>query len=155
MTNPLYKVYEAEGLLPYYFDRETPCDLFRGQSPDELKRKMPIIYPNPGFIRKSGAVRPPDIAVVERDGKKIVLGCLRVRGLHRGVSTFDRPNLALRGFRWYRLPAKSKIHESLAVTQDDYNPGGGNHFTLAPKNDMPLELFLVALGAMESQLVEV
>lgn len=155
MTNTLYKVYEANGLLPYYFDKETPCDLFRGQSPDELKRQMPIIYPNPGFTRKTGSIRPPDVAIVERDGKKIVLGCVTVRGLHRGVSTFDRPNPALRGFKWYKLPVHSKIHESLAVTQDDYNESGGNHFTLAPKNDMPLELFMIALGFMQAQLIEI
>lgn len=154
MTDTLRKVYEAEGLLPYYFDKLTPCDLFRGQRPDEFKKKMPVIYPNPGFIRKDGDARPADVAIVERDGQKIVLGCVSVRGLHRGVSTFDQPNPHLRGFRWFKLPVNSKIHESLAVTQDDYKKIG-NHFTLAPKNDMPLELFLIALGYMEAQLVEV
>ncbi len=153
MPDKLRKIYEAAELLPYYFDKETPCDLFRGQSPDEHKRQMPVIYPNPGFIRKTGVPRPPDVAIVERDGRKVVLGCVTVKGLHRGVSTFDQPNPALRGFKWYKLPAASKIHESLAVTQDDYHVIG-NHFTIAPKNDMPLELFMIALSFMEAQMTQ-
>ncbi len=155
MTNPLKAVYEKHGKIHNYFDESVPCDLFRGQSLNDSKKQLPVIYPNPGFVRKNGEVRPPDVAVIERDGRKIVLGCLSLDGLHRGISTFDRPNPGLRNFKWYKLTKGAKIHDALAITKDNDYTNAPNHYTIAPKNDMPLELFLVALGAMEKNLIEI
>lgn len=155
MSDVLKKLYAERGLLHFYFDDTVPVDLYRGQSTGDAQKGLPVIYPNPGFVRKTGEAREPDVAIVERDGKRIVLGCFSIKGLHRGISTFDRPNPALRNFRWYKLGKGGKIHSALAITQDDDHKDKVNHYTIAPKNDMPLELFLVCLGAMEKDLIEV
>jgi hypothetical protein len=42
----------------------------------------------------------------------------------------------------------------LAITQDSDYPNKPNHFTIAPKDDMPLELFQVWLDALNKQLKE-
>ena len=47
MSEALRRVYEEEGLLKYYFDKDVPRDLFRGQSATEAKKGLPILYPNP------------------------------------------------------------------------------------------------------------
>lgn len=154
MTDELRKLYEDEGLLHRYFDKTVPRDLFRGQSRTEARQGLPVLYPNPGFVRKDGSVRLPDVQVVERDGKRIVVGCRSVHGDYRGVSTFDRKNPALPGFRWFRLAAGTDIPQALAITQDSEFKDRANHHTIAPKDDMTLELFLVWLNALGSTMTE-
>jgi hypothetical protein len=154
MTADLRKVYEAEGLLRYYFDEKVPRDLFRGQSKTETKQGLPILYPNPGFRRSDGQERPPDVLIVEQDGKKIVKGCRTIRGEHRGISTFDGKPPNLRGFKWYKLPKSTDVPEALAITQDTDRKNSPNHFTIAPKDDMPLPLFQVWLNALAAHMTE-
>ncbi len=154
MSEALRRIYEEEGLLKYYFDKDVPRDLFRGQSKTEAKQGLPILYPNPGFTPKGKPPRPPDVEIVEVDGKKFVKGCRTIAGHYRGVSTFDRKNPNLSGFTWYKLPKATPIPEALAITQDSDYPNKANHFTIAPKDDMPLDLFQVWLGALNKQLEE-
>jgi hypothetical protein len=154
MSDDLRKLYEAEGLLRYYFDDKVPCDLFRGQSKTEAKKGLPLLYPNPGFTTKDGREREPDVMIVEQDGKPIVKGCRCTSGHYRGISTFDRKNPTLRGMAWYKLPKATSIPDALAITQDNDRRDAANHFTIAPKDDMPLPLFQVWLNALASHMTE-
>lgn len=154
MTQELRKLYADAGLLHRYFDDKTPRDLFRGRSRTETKQGLPILHPNPGFTRRDGTVRLPDVQIVERNGKKYVSGCRCIHGDYRGVSTFDRKNASLPGFRWFKLPAGSDIPEPLAVTQDSDFKDRPNHFTVAPKDDMTLDLFMVWLNALSAKMSE-
>jgi hypothetical protein len=153
MSDDLKKVYEREGKLQYYFDDVTPRDLYRGQSRTEAKQGLPILHPNPGFTRKDGTVRAPDILIEEVDGRPIVRGCRTTSGSSRGVSTYDRPNPALPGFTWYRLPTGTKIPTALAITQESDLRHRPNHHTIAPKDDMSPGLFQVWLNALNATLV--
>jgi hypothetical protein len=152
VSDELKRIYAAANKPQYYFDDKTPRDLFRGQSSSEAGRGLPVLYPNPGFARRDGSVRLPDVQVVERDGRKIVLGCRCVSGDYRGVSTFDRKNTSLKGFHWHRLPKDTPIPDPLAITQDSDFTDRANHFTVAPKDDMPLELFQVWLNQLAAQM---
>lgn len=155
MSDDLKKIYAAEKLLHRYFDKEVPCDLFRGQQAREAKLGLPIIYPNPGFTKADGSIRPPDILIEERDGIQFVVGCRTIRGKYRGISVFDRANSALRSFKWYKLPAGVKIPEALAITQDDNYSDMPNHYTIAPKDDMPLDLFQAWIKILCDQLIPI
>ena len=152
MSTELRKIYEQAGLLKYYFDEKVPCDLYRGRSRQEEKKNLPILYPNPGFKRADGTVRIADVEIEERDGKQIVKGCRCIHGDYRGVSTFDRPNPNLMGFTWRRLPKGAPVPEALAITQDSDLKDKANHYTVAPKDDMPLELFQVWLNALAKNM---
>ena len=154
MSDDLKNIYRDAGRIAYYFDSIVPCDLFRGQSRTEAKQGQPILYPNPGFERKDGSRRLPDVRIIERNGKKIVLGCRCIHGDYRGVSTFDRKNTALPGFRWFKLPEGKEIPKAVAITQESDFKDRANHFTVAPKDDMPLELFQVWLNTLGSYMAE-
>ena len=154
MSDDLKNIYKEAGHLAYYFDKAVPCDLFRGQSRTESRQGQPVLYPNPGFKRKDGSQRLPDVCIVERDGKKIVLGCRCIHGDYRGVSTFDRKNTALAGFRWFKLSKGTDIPEAIAITQDSNFKDRANHFTIAPKDDMPLDLFQVWLNTLGNHMAE-
>lgn len=152
MTDELRDIYEKAGRRKYFFDERVPRDLFRGQSHTEQKKGLPVLHPNPGFTRKDGSRRLPDVAIVERDGRKVVLGCRCITGDYRGISTFDRANPALRGFDWHKLPKDTQIPEVLAITQDSDYSDRPNHYTVAPKDDMPLDLFQVWLNRLADHM---
>ena len=109
MPDDLRKIYETAGRLQYYFDDKVPCDLFRGQSKTEAKQGLPILYPNPGFKLKDGSDRLPDVMIVVENGKQIVKGCRSTKGDYRGISTFDRKNSKLSGFKWFKLPDRRRF----------------------------------------------
>ncbi len=90
MSDELKKVYENENKLKFYFDKTVPCDLYRGQHDREAKKGLPLIYPNPGFIKADGTVRPADVFIEIVDGMEMVRGCRTTKGNFRGISTFDR-----------------------------------------------------------------
>lgn len=154
MSDALRKIYEQQNRLPYYFDKTVPIDLFRGQSRDEAKKDLPIIYPNPGFVRANGKVRIADVMITTIDGKQFVKGCRTTAGEYRGISTFDKMR-EFPGFKWYKLPAGTKIPEALAITQDSAKPNESNHYTIAPKDDMTLELFQTWLNVLNLALVAI
>lgn len=151
MTDKLKLIYEAENKLRYYFDKTVPVDLYRGQNNKEAKGQFPLLYPNPGFTRADGFVRLPDVLIEIRDGQEIVRGCVATKGHYRGISTFDKKG-RFGGFKWYILPAGTVIPEALAITQDTDYPNEPNHFTIAPKNDMPLALFNAWLKVLNLQM---
>lgn len=151
MSNELRKIYEEKNLLHFYFDQTVPVDLFRGQNQSEAKQKFPIIYPNAGFTRADGKYRIPDVKIEIVDGKEIVRGCRTTKGEFRGISTFDKKGGFL-GFKWYKLPAGTEIPAALAITQDSAKPHVANHYTIAPKDDMPLALFQVWLNELNLAL---
>jgi hypothetical protein len=130
-----------------------PRELYRRQNKTEVKQGLPILYPHPGLRRGAGSERLPDVLVVEEDGKKIAKGCRCVNGEYRGISTFDQKDGA--GYRWYKLPKSTGIPEALAITEGSDRPVGvTNHFTIAPKDDMPLPLFQVWLNALGRHMTE-
>jgi hypothetical protein len=155
MSSDLKEIYEQEGLLKYYFDEAVPRDLYRGQRASEVGGDSPIIFPHPGFARKNGPNRPADVNIEDRSGKKFVLGCRCVKGMYRGISTFDGMNPVLKNFVWYKLPSGTEIPQAIAITQDSDFSNKINHFTIAPKDDMPLDLFLVYLSILERSLVRI
>lgn len=153
MSDELREVYAKAGLPDRYFDVTTPCDLYRGQTAKDNAANYLPMYPNLGFTRDNGTVRIADVRIDMRNGKKVVLGCRTVSGDYRGVSTFDA-RAPIRGLRWFRLPAGTRIPEALAITQDSSFKDKPNHYTVAPKDDMPYELFLVWLRQLNDQLVD-
>lgn len=159
MTDQLEEIYKKSGKLDRYFDRETPVELWRGQKRDNLKSGMTPMHPDLfGFTRKDGLVRFPDVKVFEResDGVKMVKGCRCMAGEYRGVSTADVNPMLGPAFEYFLIPQGTEIPKGLAVTKDSYNRRiGGHHYTVAPKDDMPLSLFLVWLQAIESKLKKV
>lgn len=83
----------------------------------------------------------------------VVKGCRSTRKSdhHRGVSVFDATR-AFKDFSWFRIPAGTPIPPALAVTKDAdvSNNGEPIHYTIAPKDDMPLSLFLQHLKGFEA-----
>lgn len=150
MSDELKDIYKKEGKLKYFFDDYTPRDLFRAQKQSEAK--SPILFPHPGFSRKNGPDRLPDVKVVDRNGKKFVLGCRCTKGDYRGVSTFDAINPSLKDFAWYKLPKGAEIPPALAITQDSDLSWKANHYTIAPKDDMSLEHFQMLLDTLAKHL---
>jgi hypothetical protein len=144
MSDELRDLYAKAGLLKYYFDKSVPRDLFRGRSRDDIRKDRPIFYPHEGFIRNDGSKRLPDVEIIERDGKKFVRGCRCIRGHYRGISVFDRINEKLLSYKWYVFKKDTAIPEALAITQDS-DRAEINHYTIAPKDEMPLDLFAVWL----------
>lgn len=155
MSNTLRDIYKKENKLQYYFDDTVPRDLFRGQKLSDAHKQAPIIYPHPGYTRSNGPDRLPDVKIVDRNGMKFVLGCRCTQGPYRGISTFDRVNPVLKDFVWYRLPEGTAIPPALAVTQDSDLPGKSNHYTIAPKDDMPLEHFQMLLNTLAKNLLKI
>jgi hypothetical protein len=78
-----------------------------------------------------------------------------MRGDHRGISVFDKKNPVLRGVKWYKMPQGSEIPAPLAITRDFEATTSAKpiHYTIAPKNDMPLSLFLQYLRMMADQAI--
>jgi hypothetical protein len=86
------------------------------------------------------------VKIEERNGKLFVLGCRCVKGDYRGISTFDQKCAWLGGaWKHFKISRGTPIPPNLAVTQDSDLRHKANHFTIAPKDDMPLDLFLQSL----------
>jgi hypothetical protein len=153
----LRDLYARMGLADRYYDGATPTELWRSQSPKDFKREAFILTHHPGYTRKDGQQRLPDVKIEERDGKLWVLGCQCVYGAgdYRGISVFDE-RVTWLGPDWVncRIPKGTPIPENFAVTKDRYQPRyGATHYTIAPKNDMPLELFIQSLKIVASKAV--
>jgi hypothetical protein len=80
----------------------------------------------------------------------MVCGCRTMNAAdhYRGLSLFNGLHASL-PFNWFLIPAGTAIPEGLAVTRDaDLSKTGIVHYTVAPKDDMSLGLFLVQLNAL-------
>ena len=160
MSDDLKKIYAKEGKSGHYFDGETPCELFRGQHPDAHKREEFILEPHRGFVKVDKVTgqrreRKADVAIVNRNGTEVVIGCRCNRGDFRGLSTFDKPVTWFDKPRWYNfsIPKGTELPSSLAVVRDKYDyDKDATHYTIAPKDDMPLDLFIQSLKVVASKM---
>jgi hypothetical protein len=139
-SNPatLKDIYAAAGRAADYFERTGPdLHLYRAQTNDDFEKKVFVLEPSKADVRTEN-----------RDGKIWVLGCSAVKGkYHTGVSTFDKQVLPTKNHtRMYEIPKKVDLPEGLAITKDNFNKTfNATHYSLAPKNDMQMELFIQSL----------
>lgn len=85
----------------------------------------------------------------------MVRGCRTMNAAdhYRGLSLFNGANQRL-PFDWFVIEKDTKIPEGLAVTRDaDTSKQGIVHYTVAPKDDMTLALYLVQLQALGKDAV--
>ncbi|GGA24951.1 hypothetical protein [Dyella nitratireducens] len=181
MTDELKNVYKNVGSLDRFFDEKTPVDLFRGQKiGDHAELMQPTLigwytkleprHPDV-LVNDSVGVSPQysggDFSALMTEGKDkaateeilknadkyTVKGCRTMVGKHRGLSVFDKTNRALRNFEWYKIEKGTDIPEPLAVTRDSalLESVKPIHYTVAPKDDMPLPLFLQYLKTLGSK----
>jgi hypothetical protein len=162
MSTALKDIYAGAGLRGKFFEGATPTTLWRAQSRQDFKKQVFLMEPHPGYVKKDKATgevikeRLPDVMIVERDGKKIVKGCRCTSGNYRGISVFDVMVTWL-GPSWvnYEIPEGTVIPENLALTKDHYIPRHkATHYTLAPKDDMTLELFLASLKVVADKAIQ-
>ena len=148
MADELRQLYIEKGLAERFWDSTTPVALWRAQNKTDFDAGGIVLQPHPG-----SQTRLPDIKVVDRDNQLIVLGCRCIRGDFRGVSTFDMKVtwFGSRTTKHFKIPANTKIEDGLAVTKDYKNSQGAFHYTIAPKDDMPLPLFLQHLKVMSAR----
>ena len=99
--------------------------------------------------------------IVGQADKYMVRGCRTLSGNYRGVSVFDRKNTGLRNFDWFKIPKDTELPPSLACTRDRNVPEEqvshskiAVHYTIAPKDDMTLSLFLQALKSLSNRAVK-
>jgi hypothetical protein len=180
MTDELRRVYEHAGALDRYFEGQTPVPLYRGRrAGDTTDLMQPVIIgwntqrgPRPPDVlvlderNTSPQYTTGDTPAIVTDGKTkaltadiikhadkyVVKGCRTMRGDHRGVSVFDKKNTRLGNFHWYKIPAGTKLPEAIAITRDSSRKEAQEpiHHTVAPKDDMPLSLFLQYLKVIAS-----
>ena len=103
-----------------------------------------------------GKQKPVTAEILRNADQYIVKGCRTMSGVHRGVSVFDKKNTALKNFDWFKMPAGTVIPEGLAVTRDaSYTVSAKPiHYTVAPKDDMTLSLFLQQLRSMAAKTIQ-
>jgi len=145
MSDDLKHIYKQAGRAGRFWDEATPADLWRLQKKTDFDKNTMVLDPHPG-----SDTRPADVKVEERDGRQVVLGCRCIKGEFRGVSTFDMKVTWFGGKtgQHFKLPANTLIPAGLAVTKDSKNQHGAYHYTIAQKDDMPLDLFLQHLRSM-------
>lgn len=184
MSDELRKVYEGHGALDRYFDDTTPVDLFRGRrGGDSTDLMQPTLigwyarleprHPDvklvtaegdtPQYVNgdhaqlvTEGRAKPVTADIIRRADQYVVKGCRTMSGDHRGVSVFDKKNTRLRDFEWHKLPSGTQIPAGLAVTRDATFKVSANpiHYTVAPKDDMTLSLFLQQLKVLAAKAVQ-
>ncbi|HXI56849.1 MAG TPA: hypothetical protein VNO55_12370 [Polyangia bacterium] len=177
MADTMRQAYEAAGALRYYFDKTVPIDLWRGLKKSVLRDRVAEVLRQGGkspsdrdiavepltvgfeIVTPAGRRwRQPDVEVFQQNGQPWIRGCRTTRtgGRHWGISLWDQqPAFAARGgWHSFRLPKGAPIPEALAVTQDDDHTSGPNHYTLAPKDDMPLGLYVQWLKELAASFRE-
>lgn len=178
MSDELKEVYGAASKMDRYSDTKTPCNLYRGMKrgskvglmvptligfvskrgarlPDVLVTaedtdKSPQF--KDGTVSEDLVTEGKSMAVTTemiREGDKyIVKGCRTMKGDFRGLSVFNNLNKRL-PFDWYLIDEDTPIPDGLAVTRDaEMSATGTIHYTVAPKDDMTLSLYLVQLKAL-------
>ncbi|MDB5865731.1 MAG: hypothetical protein JWO70_3537 [Betaproteobacteria bacterium] len=181
MTDELRRVYEGAGALDRYFDQKTPVDLFRGRRQGDatdlmqptligwyakLEARDPDVLVvddkggSPQYtsgdlseLVTEGKGKPVTAEIVRNADKLVVKGCRTMVGNHRGVSVFDKTNPGLRNFDWFKLPGGTELPDAIAVTRDFSGATSAKpiHYTVAPKDDMPLSLFLQHLKGLAAK----
>ena len=181
MSNEMKTAYETMGELKYFFENYAPAiDLWRGLKKsnykeakkkhvgevlDSFARYLSVKPVTEGFeivTRTGKRWREPDVEVFTRNGMPWIKGCRSTRkgGEHWGISLWDRkPEFAERGWFNFCLPGERlgspiPIPTSVAITQDDDYYSRSNHYTIAPKDDMPLSLFVQHLKEVAEHFVE-
>lgn len=160
MSDDLRSIFQKAGKSDAFFEGKLPVDLWRAQSDQDFKKEVFIMQPHPGYVKRNdrGEVikeRLPDVKIVDRDGKMIVLGCRCIKGEYRGISLYD-VTITWLGPKWqnYMIPAGTLIPPGLMVTRDHYlRDHQATHYTLGPKDDMPLELFIQTLKVVAQKAV--
>jgi Tse2-like ADP-ribosyltransferase toxin len=180
VTDELKNVYGAAGALDRFFDDKTPIDLFRGlktgghadlmqptfigwhtrgepRHPDVLVSDSVGVSPqyiggDSSALVTEGKDKAETENILGNADKYVVKGCRTLAGKHRGISVFDKKNQVLRNFDWYKIEKGTDIPVSLAITRDSplLESIKPIHYTIAPKDDMPLPLFLQHLKALGS-----
>jgi len=170
-TKELQNVYDKAKKSDRFFDTTTPVALFRGikkgglgglmqptligfhlkrgpRKPDVLLHDAKGSTPQYEGGDINRAIILDDSGELTRHilanaGDYVVQGCRTLKGDHRGMSLFDKTNPGLL-FKWYCIPANAKIPPGIAITRDsdDIESDDPIHYTAAPKDDMPLSLFL-------------
>jgi len=183
-SDDLKNVYVQAGKSGRFFDKTTPVALFRGiRRGDSVDLMRPTLMGfhlkrgprRPDVLLHDGKGATPQYEngningaialdasgeltrhILAHAGHYVVQGCRTIKGEHRGLSLFDKTNARL-PFIWFRIPANSRIPPGIAVTRDsdDLHSEDAIHYTVAPKDDMPLSLFLQHLKelAIDVQLV--
>jgi hypothetical protein len=182
VSDDLKRVYENQGALDRYYDGQIPRDLFRGRKQGSSEDLMqPTLI---GFYRRETPRLPDVLVtndkgkspqfrddartalvvedangtvtadIVRNADKYMVKGCRTVSGDYRGVSVFDRKNTRL-PFDWFKLPKGTNLPDALACTRDGpLESASAVHYTVAPKDDMSLSLFLQHLKALAASAVK-
>ena len=180
MSGDLKKLYMAKGLLANFFETVTPVDLYRrrnvgdktpimqptivGFGPaDEPRRPDIFLADDRGMspqheadrrtiLREPGS-KPLTKQILADASKYTVKGCRATAGPYRGVSVFDQASSTHVKHEWFCIPDGTVIPPALAVTREGVKtPGKPQHYTIAPKDDMPLTLFLQHLKGFEAVL---
>lgn len=184
MSDEMRSAYAKAGALQYFFESTVPpINLWRGRKKDEHEKRhkaaqtsgraVPATFARDlsvepiteGFeivTRNGRRWREPDVEVFFKNGQPWIRGCrtLRHGGAHWGISLWSqKPSFAERGWFNFCLPGKDAkppipIPPSLAITQDDDFKNQSNHFSIAPKDDMPLALFVQHLKELAEHLID-
>ena len=124
-------------------NRKSPQYKDGGANPQDRDNQM---------VRESNS-KPFTRQLIGDASRYIVKGCRTIKGDYRGVSMFDMKNELARNAEWFVLEKNTEIPDGIAITQDgNKRKGVSLHYTVAPKDDMPLALFLQHLKGFEAKL---
>jgi hypothetical protein len=121
-----------------------------GASPQYQDGKMQGLKLNVKGENMTGSQRKTAAASMVVDGANLIVkGCRNSRGDHRGLSLNNKVDLEQKHYVWFEIIKNTNIPAGLAVIRDAAPGGDGYaHYTVAPKDDMPLSLFLANLGSL-------
>jgi hypothetical protein len=121
-----------------------------GASPQYQDDKMTGLKLNVNGENMTRSQRKNAGASLVLDGTNLIVkGCRNSRGDHRGLSLNNKVDLKQGHYVWFEIIKNTDIPPGLAVIRDAAPGGDGYaHYTVAPKDDMPLSLFLANLGSL-------